>query len=549
VVAGVRAPDLLVGARKLSYLESSPPTRMEQHSRIQLDVSRGDILDGKYRVERVLGCGGMGVVIAAYHLGLKQMVAIKFLLPEALEDPEAAERFSREARAAAKIKGEHIARIMDVGTLENGSPYMVMEYLEGEDLAAKLRRERGLPIAEAVELVLQTCEVVAEAHSLGIVHRDLKPANLFCLNMPDGTVSIKVLDFGISKVVGPNTSHTLTLTKTSALVGSPSYMSPEQIQSPRNVDARTDIWSLGVVLFECLAGKGCFRGKSPTEICLKVLKRRPPPIRRLRPEVPEEIEAIVQRCLSKNRTDRFSSVSELSQALAPFGADRAKLSAGRIAAIGKSRRSVATLPPSPEKRPSLVPRHAPRLPWWKAFASRITGKKPRRSQTPFAERSDGALAALALALLGLALVSFDLLSSKRAARTAPAPADSSSLAASPTPAIQALAASAQLTAAAPLSSATEPGNAPAPDVDCQINFLSVPSATLVLDGRKVGPTPRLALATSPGAHVVVFEHPSRGKVKTTVDCKGGETKTVSVQLGRAADGPANGSSTQANRTR
>jgi serine/threonine-protein kinase len=368
--------------------------------------------------------------------------------------------------------------------------------------------------------------------------------------MPDGTVSIKVLDFGISKVVGPNTSHTLTLTKTSALVGSPSYMSPEQIQSPRNVDARTDIWSLGVVLFECLAGKGCFRGKSPTEICLKVLKRRPPPIRRVRPEVPAEIEAIVQRCLSKNRSDRFSSVSELSQALAPFGADRAKLSAGRIALIAKGRRSAASLPPLPDKRPSLVPRHAPRLPWWKAFASRITNKKQRRSQTPFAERSDGALAAAALALLGLALVSFDLLSSKRAARTAagPTPVDSSSLAASPTPAIQALAASAQLTAAAPLSSATESGNALLPDADCQINFLSVPSATLVLDGRKVGPTPKLALATSPGTHVVVFEHPSRGKVKTTVDCKGGETKTVSVQLGRAAEGPANGSSTQASRT-
>src|SRR5215471_6314796 len=246
--------------------------RIEQSSRIRLEMRRGDILDGKYRVERVLGSGGMGVVIAAHHMGLDQKVAIKLLLPEVLDDPEAGARFEREARAAAKIKNEHIARVMDVGTLENGSPYMVMEHLEGEDLAERLRREGRLAIEHAVQLVLQTCEVLAEAHGLGIVHRDLKPANLFCLVGPDGDVSIKVLDFGISKVTGPNTSHT-TITKTSTLMGSPTYMSPEQIHSARRVDARTDIWSISVILYELLTGRLPFEGDSVPEICLRVTKR------------------------------------------------------------------------------------------------------------------------------------------------------------------------------------------------------------------------------------------------------------------------------------
>src|SRR5205814_8884054 len=171
------------------------------------------------RIESVLGSGGMGVVVAAHHLGLDQRVAIKLLLPEALEDPEAGARFEREAREAAKSKSEHIARVMDVATMADGAPYMVMECLEGEDLAERVRRERQLPIREAVDLILQTCEVLAEAHALGIIHRDLKPHNLYCIGAADGSISIKVLDFGISKITGTQTSQT-TLTKTSALMGS-----------------------------------------------------------------------------------------------------------------------------------------------------------------------------------------------------------------------------------------------------------------------------------------------------------------------------------------
>jgi serine/threonine protein kinase len=195
-------------------------------------VREGDILAGKYRVERVLGIGGMGVVVAAHHIHLDEKVALKFLLPEALGNTEAVARFAREARAAVKIKSEHVARVIDVGRLENGAPYMVMEYLEGTDLAAWLQERGVMPPEQAVEFVLQACEAIAEAHALGIVHRDLKPANLFCIRRADGRLSVKVLDFGISKITAARggAKREVSTTRASALVGSPVYMSPEQMQ-------------------------------------------------------------------------------------------------------------------------------------------------------------------------------------------------------------------------------------------------------------------------------------------------------------------------------
>jgi len=183
-------------------------------------VSVGEILAGKYRIDRVLGAGGMGVVVAAHHLQLDERVAIKFLLPEMLAQQDAVMRFSREARAAVKIKSEHVARVTDVGTLETGAPYMVMEYLEGIDLAELVRRG-PLPITQAVDFVLQACEAIAEAHALGIVHRDLKPANLFLATLPGGVQSVKVLDFGISKLTGLSASGGQdSATRTKALMGS-----------------------------------------------------------------------------------------------------------------------------------------------------------------------------------------------------------------------------------------------------------------------------------------------------------------------------------------
>src|SRR3954463_949976 len=283
------------------------------------EVHEGQILAGKFRIERVLGQGGMGVVVAATHLQLDQRVALKFLLPEALSNPEAWERFAREARAAVKIKSEHVARVSDVGTLESGSPYMVMEYLHGEDLASYVRRNGAAAIPDAVEFLLQACEAIAEAHALGIVHRDLKPANLFVTRRVDGSPCIKVLDFGISKLTVTGAGAELGMTKTHTIMGSPLYMSPEQMSSSRSVDMRTDIWALGVILYETLTGRVPFEAETMPQLCGMILQDPPRPIRELRPGVPGVLESVLYHCLEKNRERRFANVAELAFALARFG--------------------------------------------------------------------------------------------------------------------------------------------------------------------------------------------------------------------------------------
>jgi serine/threonine-protein kinase len=278
----------------------------------EIGIAIGDILLGKYRVERVLGAGGMGAVVAARHLKLDQRVAIKVLLPGALEDSEIVARFEREARASAKMKSEHIARVTDVGTLESGTPYMVMEYLEGEDLDMLLRRKRSLPIDQAVELVVQTCEVLSEAHEIGIVHCDLKPANLFCVKRPGGRLSIKVLDFGISKLMteDPTTAR--------GIMGSPAYMSPEQIRSAHSVDARADIWAIGVVLYELLTGILPFTGRTLPGMLTSIAIEPTPSVRHLRVDVPVALDAAIQTCLQMDPAARYPSASDLARALAPF---------------------------------------------------------------------------------------------------------------------------------------------------------------------------------------------------------------------------------------
>jgi serine/threonine-protein kinase len=313
-------------------------------------VREGDILAGKYRIDKVLGVGGMGVVVAAHHIQLDEKVAIKFLLPEALGNAEAVARFAREARAAVKIKSEHVARVIDVGTLENGAPYMVMEYLEGGDLAAWVEQQGVLPIEQAVEFVLQACDAIADAHSLGIIHRDLKPSNLFCIRRNDGFFSVKVLDFGISKMTGLSGSGPdLGMTKTTAVMGSPYYMSPEQLASAKDVDPRSDIWAIGVILYELLTGKAPFGGETIAELVHKIMMVAPQPLRQLRPEAPEGLEAVILRCLEKDRGRRYSNVAELAVALAPFGPKRVRVLAERITrviqAAGMSASALA-LPPS-----------------------------------------------------------------------------------------------------------------------------------------------------------------------------------------------------------
>jgi serine/threonine-protein kinase len=300
-------------------------------------VHEGDILAGKYRIDRLLGAGGMGVVVAAHHLHLDEHVAIKFLLPEVLDNAEIVGRFTREARAAVKIKSEHVARMIDVGTLDNGAPYMVMEYLDGYDLGSWLGQHGPLSIELAVEFLLQACEAIAEAHGLGIVHRDLKPDNLYCIKRPDGTQCIKVLDFGISKTTNSSISGAdFAMTRTTTIVGSPLYMSPEQLRSSRDVDRRADVWALGVILFEFLTGGSPFNGDSLPELCLAIVSEPTPSVRAMRPDVPEELEIVINRCLEKNRDQRIDNVAELATALAPFAPQRSRISIERILGISRS---------------------------------------------------------------------------------------------------------------------------------------------------------------------------------------------------------------------
>jgi serine/threonine-protein kinase len=317
----------------------------------------GDILNGKYRVEKVLGAGGMGVVVAAMHLELDEKVAIKFLLPEAAKSADTVSRFEREAKAAVKIKSEHVARVRDVGKLENGAPFMVMEFLHGRDLAETVEQQGGLPVQAAVEYILQACEALAEAHAAGIVHRDLKPANLFLTSRADGSPCIKVLDFGISKMVGSLSMPGMT--KTTAVMGSPLYMSPEQMKSSKDVDHRTDIWSLGAILYELLSGSPPFIADTMPQLCLMILQEPLPPLAQVRNDVPPQLEAVIRRCQEKDANLRFQNVAELAAALAPFVQGRARLSAERVADVlrtaSTSRPSFNAMGATPTPPPAYAP--------------------------------------------------------------------------------------------------------------------------------------------------------------------------------------------------
>ena len=287
-----------------------------------IQVREGDLVAGKYRIERVLGVGGMGVVVAARHEQLEQLVAIKFVRSDALDNDEAIERFLREARSAARLRSEHVARVLDVGRLESGAPFMVMEFLEGADLAQTLMRDGPMAVDLAASLMIQVCEAVAEAHAAGIVHRDLKPENLFLTRTVGGSPKMKVLDFGVSKSARLADDPRAKLTRTRTVLGSPLYMAPEQMRSSRDVDARGDVWALGVVLFELLTGRSPFEAETMPELCLKIVSEPPLSLAELRPVLPQEIVEIVERCLQKDRNKRYATAAELAHALMPLAPPR-----------------------------------------------------------------------------------------------------------------------------------------------------------------------------------------------------------------------------------
>ncbi|HEY4160033.1 MAG TPA: serine/threonine-protein kinase, partial [Polyangiaceae bacterium] len=321
------------------------------------------------------------------------------------------------------IKSEHIARVSDVGTLETGEPYMVMEYLEGEDLGQWLTRRGALPVEQAVEFVIQACEALADAHSLGIVHRDLKPANLFSLRRSDGLLAIKVLDFGISKASLGAAGSDLDVTKTATVMGSPLYMSPEQLESARNVDARGDIWALGAVLYELVSGQPPFMADSLPGLILQITQKQPASLRGLRPDIPAALELVIARCLEKDRAKRYPNVAELAQALVEFGPKRARPSVERamrvIQAAGLSVSALA-LPPSSDRRSDAA--GAP------VAASSNVGTQSSFGQTdpPKRESSRGVLYALVAVLVlgGVGALVFWQRASAKSASAELAPASS-----------------------------------------------------------------------------------------------------------------------------
>jgi len=284
-----------------------------------LGIEVGEIIAGKYRIEAVLGAGGMGVVFAARHIALNGQFALKFLSSQALGNSQAVGRFYREAQAAVKLRSEHAVRVFDVGTHESGLPYLVMEYLEGSDLGQLLQTTGPLPIADALDYVMQACAAIADAHSAGVIHRDIKPSNLFCVTRQEKSLLIKVLDFGISKVTDALAGDQ-GITATGNFLGSPSYMSPEQMRAPDRVDYRSDIWSLGVVLYECLTAKLPFPASTLPEACLRVVQDPPIPPSHYRPDLPAGLEAVILRCLEKDRDARFPSANALAEALRSFQA-------------------------------------------------------------------------------------------------------------------------------------------------------------------------------------------------------------------------------------
>lgn len=308
-------------------------------------IEPGTVLAGKYRVERVIGKGGMGVVVEACHLALEERVALKFLLPDFANDPEHSTRFKREARASFRIKSEHVTRVTDVGELETGAAYMVMEFLLGQDLGHTVRESGPLPLSDAVDYVIQACEAIAEAHALGIVHRDLKPSNLFLTARTDGSPLVKVLDFGISKLLHDRVEN---LTRTEAAMGSALYMSPEQMHETRSVDHRTDIYALGITLFELCAGRPPFYAETLPQLCAAVLTGSPTPLRELRPDLPEAFAAVLARAYARDREQRYTSVAELVLALAPFAPPRSRPTIERIARMAGVPLAAAAPAPGPQ---------------------------------------------------------------------------------------------------------------------------------------------------------------------------------------------------------
>lgn len=463
----------------------------------------GDLLAGKYRVERILGEGGMGVVVAAHHELLDQRVAVKLLYHD-IADREAQTRLLAEARAAAKLQSEHVARVVDVDTGPNGLPFIVMELLEGADLCQIADARGALPRWLVVDYVLQALEGLAHAHANGIIHRDLKPSNLYLTNKADGTQIIKILDFGIAKS-GENDEtperHSLHLTGGRAVLGSPPYMSPEQVRAPKTVDHRTDIWSMGICMYELLTNSMPFGGDDLQETFAQILEKQPTPIRDLVTGVPEGLAKVVTKCLSKKREERYADVGELARALVPFGSGTWMQSADRVAAtLARGAMGAMEDASGPRLRPATSSQRL-EIP----SAPRRDSMQPELHGTANTLAKDGSRnkklvigVVATFSVVGIALIAGTTIAHRSAARIDDATAAAAAAAKSAAPSASEVAPSTEVTAPTP-GPATTLVTAPVATAGPENEIAAAPQGTVVGVGASPTKKPAPALGGKPPA--------------------------------------------------
>jgi tRNA A-37 threonylcarbamoyl transferase component Bud32 len=445
----------------------------------------GELLGGKYRIQRFIADGGMGAVFEAHHTLIKRRFAVKFLHSDLADDPEILARFRREAEATGALQSEHIAAIVDFGAGNDGTPYIVMEYLVGESLAALLERAGPLPVARAADICAQACNGVEAAHAAGIIHRDLKPHNLFICRRTDGTDLVKVLDFGVAKLLAP-TSGSVSVTSTGTVLGTPLYMSPEQARGDKQIDRRTDIYGLGAILYEMVSGRPPHPGDSPHAVLFHVFTQAAVPLDSAQPGVTAALRDLVDSALSFDPDARPASAQTLGRALAPFASRQAWPESTSAEEPARASRDAATLVAVDEGR-EAAPAPSP-----------VTATT--RSRLP-ARVLGGALAITSILALALALVLTGWRSPPSAVSGAPvtlAPA----IARERTAVTDTTTPESNLLADAPLLSAIEVaprGGSATPASDAVVPHGSTPRRRRDRSPNAIGPTAADAVTTPVGA--------------------------------------------------
>jgi tRNA A-37 threonylcarbamoyl transferase component Bud32 len=502
----------------------------------------GERIGRKWVVEGTLGVGGMGVVLAAVHADIGQRVAIKLLLPHLARETAAAERLMREARAVVSLHSEHATRIYDVDRDDRGVPYIVMERLEGMDFDRLLKMRGVLPVPEAVDCILEACEAVAEAHARGLVHRDLKPANLFLARRADGTQLVKVLDFGISKSLLPESDTDFTLTQTDHALGSPRYMSPEQLRNSKTVDHRSDIWSLGIILYRIVSGRAPFEAETIHAYLWRVAVDPPTPLSQLLPGASTAFTAVLERCMQKDAQDRPQSVAELASALAPFGTLRGQASLRSVLAFARSQ--PASLAHADRRTPAPPPPGDATASAWTPGGAR---PKPASARGLLLAGAATFVVVLGVGWLGLRRMGTEVQAPSPSTAAAPAPSgdpaasgdfpagDPGSPAAAPAPSDATAAGEGAPAGRHSASAAADEAPAPIAPGTVELEVTVEPrEATLEVDGKRVQPG-AVQVPRKPGTVRIVARAP--GYVPQTRDVSAAGDGRVHLALKRAPASP------------